>query len=317
MKVLVTGASGFIGKSLCEELVRQSKLVVAAVRVNHVHYLGIESCLVGQIENTTDWSKTLINASVIVHLAARVHVMHDNALNPLEEFRKVNVHGTLQLAREAAKAGVKRFIFVSSIKVNGESSEIGKPFTAADLPSPQDAYGISKLEAEQGLKLIAQQTGMEVVIIRPPLVYGAEVKANFANMLRMTKRSIPLPFGAIHNKRSFVFIGNLVSLIVRCIEHPNAANQTFLVSDGCDLSTTQLLRACAAALGVETRIFSVPKKLIEVVAAILGKQDVAQRLCGNLQVDISKARALLDWAPPFTVEEGLRITANGFNKVNK
>ena len=317
MKVLVTGASGFIGKSLCEELVGQNKLVIAAVRVNYVEYAGVESRQVGEIENTTDWSKILNNMSVVVHLAARVHVMHDNALNPLEEFRKVNVHGTLQLAREAAKAGVKRFIFVSSIKVNGESSEIGKPFTAADLPSPQDAYGISKLEAEQGLKLIAQQTGMEVVIIRPPLVYGDGVKANFANMLRMTKRSIPLPFGAIHNKRSFVFIGNLVSLIVRCIEHPNAANQTFLVSDGCDLSTTQLLRACAAALGVETRIFSVPKKLIEVVAAILGKQDVAQRLCGNLQVDISKARALLDWAPPFTVEEGLRITANGFNKVNK
>ena len=317
MKVLVTGASGFIGKSLCEELVGQNKLVIAAVRVNYVECAGVESRQVGEIENTTDWSKILNNMSVVVHLAARVHVMHDNALNPLEEFRKVNVHGTLQLAREAAKAGVKRFIFVSSIKVNGESSEIGKPFTAADLPSPQDAYGISKLEAEQGLKLIAQQTGMEVVIIRPPLVYGDGVKANFANMLRMIKRSIPLPFGAIHNKRSFVFIGNLVSLIVRCIEHPNAANQTFLVSDGCDLSTTQLLRACAAALGVETRIFSVPKKLIEVVAAILGKQDVAQRLCGNLQVDISKARALLDWAPPFTVEEGLRITANGFNKVNK
>ena len=317
MKVLVTGASGFIGKSLCEELVRQSKLVVAAVRVNHVHYLGIESCLVGQIENTTDWSKTLINASVIVHLAARVHVMHDNAFNPIEEFRKVNVHGTLHLANEAAKAGVKRFIFVSSIKVNGEYSEIGKPFTVADLPSPQDAYGISKLEAEQGLKLIAQQTGMEVVIIRPPLVYGAEVKANFANMLRMLKRSIPLPLGAINNKRSFVYVGNLVSLIVRCIDHPNASNQTFLVSDGFDLSTTELLRACATALGIKSKLIPVPKKLIEVAAAILGKQDVAQRLCTNLQVDISKARALLDWAPPFTVEEGLRITANGFNKVNK
>lgn len=316
MNILVTGANGFIGKSLCEELVRHNKFVMAAVRVIHVKYAGIESRLIGEIENTTDWSKTLINASVVVHLAARVHVMHDNVFDPLEEFRKVNVHGTLQLAREAAKAGVKRFVFVSSIKVNGEYSEIGKPFTEADAPKPQDAYGISKLEAEQGLMLIAQQTGMEVVIIRPPLVYGAEVKANFANMLRMIKRSIPLPLGAINNKRSFVYVGNLVSLIVRCIDLPNAANQTFLVSDGFDLSTTELLRACATALGVKSKLIPVPKKLIEMAAAILGKQDVAQRLCTNLQVDISKARALLDWAPPFTVEEGLRITANGFNKVN-
>ena len=316
MKVLVTGASGFIGKSLCEELVGQNKLVIAAVRVNYVEYAGVESRQVGEIENTTDWSKILNNVSVVVQLAARVHVIHDKAFNPLEKFRKVNVHGTLQLAREAAKAGVKRFVFVSSIKVNGEYSEIGKPFTEADAPKPQDAYGISKLEAEQGLILIAQQTGLEVVIIRPPLVYGDGVKANFANMLRMIKRSIPLPFGAIHNKRSFVYIGNLVSLIVRCIEHPNAANQTFLVSDGFDLSTTELLRACATALGVKSKLIPVPKKLIEMAAAILGKQDVAQRLCGNLQVDITKTRTLLDWAPPFTVEEGLRITANGFNKVN-
>ena len=316
MKVLVTGASGFIGKSLCEELVGQNKLVIAAVRVNYVEYAGVESRQVGEIENTTDWSKILNNVSVVVQLAARVHVIHDKAFNPLEKFRKVNVHGTLQLAREAAKAGVKRFVFVSSIKVNGEYSEIGKPFTEADAPKPQDAYGISKLEAEQGLILIAQQTGMEVVIIRPPLVYGAEVKANFANMLRMIKRSIPLPLGAINNKRSFVYVGNLVSLIVRCIDLPNAANQTFLVSDGFDLSTTELLRACATALGVKSKLIPVPKKLIEMAAAILGKQDVAQRLCGNLQVDITKTRTLLDWAPPFTVEEGLRITANGFNKVN-
>ncbi len=212
-------------------------------------------------------------------------------------------------------AAVKRFVFISSVKVNGEYTQLDKPFTEIDTPNPQDPYGISKSEAEQGLMLIAQKTGMEVVIIRPPLVYGAGVKANFASVMEMVSRCIPLPLGAIHNKRSFVYIDNLVSLIVKCVDHPAAANQVFLVSDGNDLSTTELLRGCANALGVRSRLLSIPQKLIEFLAALIGKKDVAQRLCGNLQVDITKARSLLDWKPPITVEEGLKATAIDFNKV--
>lgn len=316
-KILVTGASGFVGKSLYAELQELKRSVVGVIRfkankTNNINLIGMKS-----INGDTSWFAALSDVSIIVHLAARVHIMDDKALNPLLEFRKVNVEGTLNLARQAAAAGVKRFIFVSSIKVNGEYTEIGKPFTEVETPSPKDAYGISKLEAERGLMLIAQQTGMEVVIIRPPLVYGLGVKANFASMMQMVKRCIPLPLGAIHNKRSFVYIENLVSLIVKCIDHPAAADQVFLVSDGRDLSTTELLRGCAKALGVKSRLLPIPQKLIEAFAVLMGKKDVAQRLCGNLQVDITKARTLLDWAPPVTVEEGLRATAIGFNKVEK
>lgn len=309
--ILVTGASGFVGRSLCAELFQQEYEVAAAVRSANTRIDDFERVIVGSIDSATDWSAALRNMDIVIHLAARVHVMHDAAVDPLAEFRKVNVDGTLHLALQAAKAGVKRFIFMSSVKVNGEHTLINQPFTEADVTNPQDAYGVSKFEAEQGLLLIAQQTGMEVVIIRPPLVYGAGVKANFANMMRVVKRGMPLPLGAIHNKRSFVYVGNLVSLILRCIDHPAAANQVFLVSDGCDLSTTELLRACAGALGVKSWLLPVPQRLIEVCAAILGKRDVAQRLCGNLQVDITKARTLLDWEPPVSVAEGLKATALG------
>ena len=311
MKVLVTGASGFIGKSLCEELVSQKKLTVAAVRTNNVGLAGVESLLVGDANDTTDWSIALVNVSVIVHLAARVHVMHDKSINPLAEFRKVNVDGTLNLARQAAAAGIRRFIFISSVKVNGEISVLSKPFTTEDIANPQDAYGLSKYEAEQGLILIANKTGMELVIIRPPLVYGLGVRANFATMFQAVKLGIPLPFGAIRNRRSFVYVENLVSLILRCIIHPAANNQIFFVSDGHDLSTTELLQASAIALGVKARLLPIPQKLLEVCATLIHKKDWAQRLCGNLQVDILKTCELLDWQPPFTVAEGLKITATG------
>jgi nucleoside-diphosphate-sugar epimerase len=305
--ILVTGANGFVGQSLCAELHNQGSTVLAVVRSADVQ---IERAIVGSIDSETNWS-VLRNVDIVVHLAARVHVMNDTAVDPLTEFRKVNVDGTLHLALQAAKAGVKRFIFISSVKVNGEHTEIGKPFSEENAPNPQDAYGVSKFEAEQGLLLIAQQTGMEVVIIRPPLVYGAGVKANFASMMRAVRRGIPLPLGAIHNKRSFVYVENLVSLIVTCIDHPAAANQVFLVSDGCDLSTTELLRECAGALGVKARLLPVPQSLLEACAAMLGKRDVAQRLCGNLQVDITKVRTLLGWVPPVSVADGLKATALG------
>ncbi len=316
MKILVTGANGFVGKSLCAALRSDGHTLVATVRASNTKIDGGEQVVVGSIEGDTDWADALSGVAVVVHLAARVHVMNDKALDPLTEFRKVNVDGTLNLARQAAKAGVKRFIFISSIKVNGEHTVSGKPFTEDDLPSPQDAYGISKFEAEQGLLLIAQQTGLEVVIIRPPLVYGHGVKANFASMMRTVKRGIPLPLGAIHNKRSFVYVGNLVSLILRCADHPAVANQIFLVSDGCDLSTTELLRGCADALGVKARLLPIPQRLLELGAAFLGKKAVAQRLCGNLQVDITKARNLLGWEPPYSVAEGLRAVADGFHNIH-
>ena len=317
MKVLVTGASGFIGKSLCEELVRQTKLVVMALRAGNLKFRGVESQVVGDINAQTNWQAALQGTEVVIHLAARVHVMNDNTVDSIAEFRKVNVDGTLNLAQQAAKAGVKRFIFISSIKVNGEHTESGKPFKEVVAANPQDAYGISKHEAEQGLLLIAQQTGMEVVIIRPPLVYGAGVKANFASMMMAVRRGIPLPLGAIHNKRSFVYVGNLVSLIMCCIDHPAAANQIFLVSDGQDLSTTELLQGCAKALDIKSRLLPIPQKLVEACAILLGKRALAQRLCGNLQVDISKTRELLGWEPPFSVSDGLKATALGMAELNR
>ena len=302
---LVTGANGFIGQSLSLELILQGHLVRATLRNVISQSNDFSQVVVGSIDGETDWSIALRDIDTVIHLAARVHVMKDASIDPLTEFRKVNVEGALNLAKQAAKAGVKRFIFISSIKVNGEHTDLDKPFTEVDLADPQDAYGISKFEAEQGLLLIAQQTGMEVVIIRPPLIYGPGVKANFKSMLHFVKRGIPLPFGIINNKRSFVYLGNLISLIIRCIDHPEAANQVFLVSDGEDLSTTQLLTGCAKALGVKARLLPVPQKLIEFFANLLGKQDMAQRLCGNLQVDISKARHLLNWTPPVSVADGL------------
>lgn len=274
--------------------------------------MGVEVVRVGDLIPESDWKDALNGVDSVIHLAARVHVMRDEASDPLAEFLRVNVEGTLNLARQAAFAGVRRFIFVSSVKVNGESTVLGKPFFADDSPEPQDPYGISKLEAEKGLRKLASSTGMEVVIIRPPLVYGPGVKANFASMMSWLQRGIPLPLGAIHNKRSFVALDNLVDFIVTCLAHPAAANQTFLVSDGEDLSTTALLQRMGRALGKPARLMPVPAGLMVVAANLLGKGDVPQRLFGSLQVDSSKARHLLGWKPVVTVNEELQKTADVF-----
>jgi nucleoside-diphosphate-sugar epimerase len=259
-----------------------------------------------ELSADADWDEILTGVEGVIHLAARVHVMHDTEVDPLTAFRAVNVDGTLNLARQAAVAAVKRFVFVSSVKVNGESTSPGRAFTEADAPNPQDAYGLSKHEAEQGLRQLSADTGMEVVIIRPPLVYGPAVKANFAALMRAVQRGWPLPLGAVHNQRSLVALDNLVDFIVTCFTHPQAANQTFLVSDGQDLSTTELVRGLAQAAGVSARLLPVPVWALQAGASLLGKGDAVQRLCGNLQVDISKARSLLGWVPPVSVEEGLR-----------
>lgn len=314
MKILVTGASGFVGNFVCTELSRLNHNVVRTYRAQQDIPFGMKSVFINSLENDVNWSNALEAVDIVIHLAARVHVMHEFVIDPLAEFRKVNVKGTLLLAIQSAKAGIKRFIFISSVKVNGELTSLGKPFTENDPVNPQDAYALSKFEAEQGLLKIAQQTGMQVVIIRPPLVYGPGVKANFASMIRTLKRRLPLPFGKIYNKRSFLYIDNLVSLIVRCIDHPAAANQIFLISDGVDLSTTELLLECAGALGVKAKLLPIPQRWIEVGAKLVGRHNMVQRLCGNLQVDISKANDLLGWTPPVSVKEGLKITAQSLIK---
>ncbi|MGB4812364.1 MAG: SDR family oxidoreductase [Methylophilaceae bacterium] len=305
MNILVTGASGFVGKVLCDTLCENGHHVVGVYRNANKINPNLQPFIISDFNADTDWKEALIGVDVIVHLAARVHVMIDAATNPLAEFRKVNVDGTVNLAKQAVGLGVKRFVFISSVKVNGEFTESNKPFTELDIPKPQDDYGISKFEAEQALIKISQTTTMEVTIIRPPLVYGKGVRANFANMIRFIMCGIPLPLGNIHNKRSLVHVSNLVSMILCCIKHPDAANQTFLVSDGEDVSTTELLQSCAKAIGVKARLLPIPQKMLEFGATLLGKKNVAQRLCGNLQVSIDKARRILGWKPIVSFSDGI------------
>jgi nucleoside-diphosphate-sugar epimerase len=306
--VLVTGASGFVGRALLDALVaRPGVVVTAAVRRETALQAGVRVCRPGEIGPGTDWSDALAGCDAVAHLAARVHMMRDGSADPLAECRRVNVIGTLALARQAAAAGVRRFVFVSSIKVNGESTRRGAAFSETDPPAPIDPYGISKAEAEAGLRDVASSTGMEVVVIRPPLVHGPGVKANFLTMTRWLARGLPLPLGAIHdNRRSLVGLDNLVDLIITCLHHPAAANEVFLAGDGEDVSTTDLIRRTAAALGVRARLIPVPIPILAAGARLLGRRDVVQRLCGSLQVDISKARRLLGWSPPVTLDEGLR-----------
>ena len=313
MTVLVTGASGLVGRRLSHRLVREGFNVRAAVRCSKPAAILNPQVAVGAIDQATDWRQALLDVQTVVHCAARVHVMHDAEADPLGAFRAVNVHGTQNLARQAAAAGVKRFVFISSVKVNGESTQPGHAYTETDAPNPQDAYGQSKFEAEQGLRKIALETGMEVVIIRPPLVYGPGVKANFAALMHAVQRGWPLPLGAVYNQRSLVALDNLVDFIVTCITHPQAANQTFLVSDGQDLSTTALVRGMAQAVGMPARVLPVPVWVLQAGARLLGKGDAVQRLCSNLQVDIAKARTLLGWVPPVSIDEGLRRAAQGIN----
>ena len=314
-KVWVTGASGFVGEALVLRLLLGRKFApVAAVR-GASRLLGL--CPVARFEMGASSAGQLAGVQIVVHAAARVHVMRETADDALAEFRRVNVDGTLQLARSAAEAGVKRFVFISSIKVNGERTPVGRPFTAHDVPAPQDPYGISKHEAEQALRLLGIETGMEIVIIRPPLVYGPGVKANFLSLLKWLEKALVLPLGAIRNQRSMVAIGNLVDFIEICLEHPAAAGQTFLVSDGDDLSTPRLMRRLASALGKKARLLPVPSKLLLICAAAAGKRAVAQRVCESLQVDISKNREMLGWVPPIDVDTAMRRTAGHFLDTQK
>jgi nucleoside-diphosphate-sugar epimerase len=310
-QVLVTGASGFVGEALVFRLLLDKKFTpVAAVR-GVTRLLGLCRLIPFDLTDTTA-SPALNDVQVVIHAAARVHVMNETSTDALSDFRKVNVDGTVRLARKAAESGVKRFIFISSIKVNGESTAPQSSFKADDPPAPVDPYGVSKQEAEDALKQIGLSTGMEVVIIRPPLVYGPGVKANFLSMMSWLHRNIPLPLGAINNQRSLVALDNLVDLIVTCIDHPAAANNVFLVSDGEDLSTTLLLRRMARALGAKAWLLPIPDFVLSLSASLLGKKAVVQRLCSSLQVDISKTCDVLNWRPSVSVDKALRKTADHY-----
>lgn len=331
MNILVTGNTGFVGLALSRCLLNNGHAIKALVReFSSLLPATVEQVIVGDLSrlaealsssenvrekltpqdsmnaHTQKLVGTFHDVDVVVHLAARVHIMKDTSDAPLTEFKKINTDVTLSLAHEAARAGVKRFIFLSTIKVNGESTHPGEPFSEQDVCNPIDPYGISKYEAEQGLLQIAQKTGMEVVIIRPPLIYGLGVKCNFASMMRWVGKGIPLPLGAVNNQRSLLALENLLDFINCCLDHPKAANEVFLLSDGQDVSTTELIQKLAQAQGKKALLLPVPVSWMKFAADLLGKRDVAERLFGSLQIDNSKACLKLNWSPVVSMDEQLR-----------
>lgn len=308
-KILITGGSGFIGSALVEALSNVPSEVVVSSRKKISDGFNVNQVTVGEINGEADWCGLLAGCDCVIHCAARVHVMNDSASDPLALFREVNTMGTLALARQAVKAGVKRFVFLSSIKVNAETTKANSPCREKVEQAPTDPYGLSKYEAEQGLLRIAQEKTMEIVIIRSPLVYGPGVKGNFSSMVKWVKKGAPLPLGAINNRRSFIAIDNLVSFIVHCIACPEAANEVFVISDGEDVSTTELLKKVASAYGVKSCLLPVPVKPMGLVLKLLGKGALAERLFGNLQVDCSKACDSLGWKPVITMDEQLKQMA--------
>ena len=314
MKIAVTGASGFIGVALTNKLYEKGYDVRGIVRANERtlnRNSRLEIFAVGEINSDTNWGDALKGIDVVIHLASRAHKLIDASVNLLAEYRIVNADGTQRLAEMSAGAGVKRLIFISTVKVNGEKT--GKhQFTERDTPSPHDDYSTSKWEAEQALHNISDATGLEIVILRSPLVYGQGVKANFLRLLDMVNRNIPLPLSMVSNKRSMIYIGNLVDAIIRCIEHPDAVNKTFLVSDGQDVSTPELIRMIAGAMGKKAKLFPCPLSLLKMIGKVAGKSDEIERLTGSLQIDTAKIRRELSWTPPFTMEQGLRKTADWF-----
>jgi UDP-glucose 4-epimerase len=320
LNVLVTGPTGFIGQHLCDQFARSDYMVRAALHRQYVSYKKLFDhdhvlpVVVGYINDTTDWSVALAGVDVVVHLAARVHVMRERATDPIALYRAINTLGTIRLARSAATAGVRRLVYVSTIKVNGEATVDGA-FHEDDTPRPCDPYAISKWEAEQALHRISTETGMEIVIIRPPLVYGPGVGGNFFTMLKWMERRIPLPLASIDNQRSLVGLSNLVSLLMTCMTHPRAAGEVFLISDGEDLSTPELLQRTAWALGKSPHLFPCPVGMLRMTARLLAKSEACERLCGSLVVDSNKARRLLGWSSVSSVDDELHRTAAWYQQL--
>lgn len=315
MRVLVTGASGFVGRTLCSKLLEQGYVTRAAVRsAGSMPFSdkGLDVIRVGEMGARTDWSAGLAGVDCIIHCAARAHVMYETEANALEAYRAMNVVATQRLAEQAAAMGVQRVVFLSSIKVNGERTALGEPFVFSDVPAPEDPYGISKWEAERALWAVSAQTGLEVVVIRPPVVYGPGVKGNLLRLLRLVANGVPLPLGAVRNQRSMVGLSNLVGLLLLCAEHPAAAGRTFLASDGCDLSTPQLLRLMAVGSGRPSRLPHVPVALLQAGGSLLRRRGEIDRLVGSLQVDSEHTQAQLGWEPRVSVEDGVRQMARCF-----
>lgn len=308
MSLLVTGANGFVGRALCAELLRQGYVLRAAVRSGNARIDHAEQAIVGSIGAKTDWTDALRGVDVVIHLAARVHVMRETAGDPLAEFLEVNLHGTENLARQAARAGVKRLVYVSSIKVNGESTE-GQPFSESDGPDPQGPYAASKWRAEQALHRVAKETGLEVVIVRPPLIYGPGVKGNFIKLLAAVDRGIPLPLSSVRNKRSLIYLGNLVDALIICASHPAAAGKTYLVRDGEDISIAELVRQMALSLGRPARLFPMPAGLLRGLGKLLGRLGTVERMVDSLRINDDLLRKELDWKQRFTLQQGLQATA--------
>ncbi len=309
--ILVTGGSGFVGSILVPELLRQSYSVKLLLRKSYPKmHLKCKKFIIDDYK-TSNYKKIFQKTDVVIHLAGRAHVM-SNKGDSLFEYRKVNLDMTRTIARHAALSGVKRFIFISSIKVNGEFTSSSSKFLPDDKPNPKDAYGISKMEAEFALIQLGKETGMEIVIIRPPLIYGPGVKANFLSLMKLLYINLPIPLGNIKNKRSLVFVGNLVNLISKLIDHPKAANQIFLISDNCDVSTSTLLRSISLLLGKNVKLFSVPNFVLNAFFFLIGKKDLSQRLLASLTIDMTKTKKLLGWSPPYSFEEGIKSTAQDF-----
>ena len=312
-KILVTGASGFIGQSLCETLSKSGRSVLGAVRnLNSILInKNIEYIPVGDIAFKKNWKDLLVDVDCIIHCAGRAHIIKETTKIPIELYRLINVEATRELAKQAAEVGVKKFIFLSSIKVLGENTNARKPFTIFDKPNPIQDYAISKYEAEQTLLELSFKTGLEVTIIRPPLVYGSQSKGNLSRLIKLINSGIPIPFGAIKNNRSMIGIDNLADLIIRCAEHPDASGKTFLVSDGQDLSTPDLIKLIAMEMGRSVRLFPVPIPWLKFFSFFIGRQSDIGRLTGSLQVDTDYTKKLLDWTPLITVEEGIRRMVQG------
>lgn len=308
----VTGANGFVGRALCAEAVKRGMVVRGLTRSPCVLPPGVENVVVGNVDGETQWAQALANCDVVIHLAARVHIMHDKSVDPLAEFRRVNTQGTIRLAQCAMKAGVRRLVNASSIGVNGSSTKGNEVFADHDKPDPHNPYSVSKWEAEQALQRIALQGQIEVVTVRPPLIYGPGVGGNFLRLLGAVYRGIPLPLWATKNSRDLLYVGNLADFLIVCAYHPQASGQTYLVSDGTPVSTNVLLSGLAQALDVQSRLFPVPPYLLHIVGMMTGYSAEFERLLSSLRVDSSKVQRELGWYPPFTLRQGLQATADWY-----